>query len=373
MSDTGSAPSIEARSLLKRHGNVLAVDRVSLTVSRGEFFSILGPSGAGKSSILRMLAGFEHPDEGEIRIDGRSMAGVPPNRRPVNMVFQSYALFPHLSVLRNVAFGLEMQGAARRDIDARVDAMLELTQLQHTRDRLPAQLSGGEQQRVALARALVNRPAVVLLDEPLSALDEQLRQEMQAELKAVQERVGVTFVCVTHHQAEALSMSDRVAVMDRGRILQVGRPEDIYEAPAELFVARFVGLSNELRGTVVECKDGEGRLQPSATGGEISGLRPIRVPVGPGIAQGAAATFVIRPERLRFLSKESQPAGENYLHGAVEKRFYTGHRIHFVVRIAESVRWQVGVSNEAQSQTLPAVGARVCVAWNPPEGVLFRE
>src|SRR5438552_3260972 len=210
------------REVTKRHGTTLAVDHLSLTIRKGEFFAILGPSGSGKTTTLRLLAGFEQPDAGEIIIEGQPMQGVPPNRRPVNLVFQNYALFPHLTVAQNVAFGLEMKGLPAAEISPRVAETLEMVRLAGKQDRLPSQLSGGEQQRVALARALVNRPAVLLLDEPLGALDKQLRLEMEVELKALQERVGITFVCVTHDQEEALTMSDRLAVMNHGRLLQDG-------------------------------------------------------------------------------------------------------------------------------------------------------
>ncbi|MBA3754098.1 MAG: ATP-binding cassette domain-containing protein, partial [Nitrospira sp.] len=212
-SRSAKLPVIEIRGIVRRHGPVTAVDQVSFEVRRGEFFSILGPSGAGKTSVLRMLAGFEDPDQGDVLIDGRSMLGVPPNRRPVNLVFQSYALFPHLTVFENVAFGLKMRRVAPPLIAEQVREALTMVKLLGKESRLPAQLSGGEQQRVALARALVNKPAVVLLDEPLAALDQQLRQEMQVELKSIQEQAGLTCVCVTHHQEEAMMMSDRIAVM----------------------------------------------------------------------------------------------------------------------------------------------------------------
>src|SRR5574338_864198 len=255
--------NIEADHLVKRYGAVLAVDGVSLRIRPGECFSLLGPSGAGKTSILRMLAGFETPDTGTLSIEGQSMAGVPAHRRPVNLVFQSYALFPHLRVGENIAFDLEMKRLPRHEILGRVADILAMVKLSGTENRWPHELSGGEQQRVALARALVNRPAVVLLDEPLSALDQQLRQEMQVELKSIQEQVGITFVCVTHHQQEALAMSDRVGVMRQGRLVQVGAPSDVYEQPANLSVARFIGESNELSGQFRDIGGGYGMLAPS--------------------------------------------------------------------------------------------------------------
>lgn len=364
MSGSVADSSIQAKGLVKRYGSHPAVDHVSFEIRRGEFFSILGPSGAGKTSLLRLLAGFEQPDAGDILIDGRSMAGVPPNRRPVNLVFQSYALFPHLSVFRNVAFGLEMQRTPARKIESRVGAMLDLVRLGPARDRLPAQLSGGEQQRVALARALVNRPSVLLLDEPLAALDERLRQDMQQELKAIQGQVGITFVCVTHHQAEALAMSDRLAVMHRGTILQIGRPRDIYEAPADRFVAQFVGTSNELSGTLVGVEAGVGTMRaPSLVEGP-----PLRVRAAPGLQTGAGVVLLLRPEQVRVSRSEPAEPDENRLAGTVENVIYAGNRQHCLVRIGESVLWTVDLPAHAGA---PSVGARVGVVWKASDGALF--
>lgn len=353
--------SIETISLVKRHGATLAVDRVSLSVRRGEFFSIVGPSGAGKTSVLRMLAGFETPDEGDVLIDGRSMAGVPPNHRPVNLVFQSYALFPHLTVAENVAFGLEMRRMPGSEIAPRVRAALDMVKLESKRDRLPAQLSGGEQQRVALARALINRPSVVLLDEPLSALDHQLRREMQVELKQIQAQVGLTFVCVTHHQEEALTMSDRIAVMNGGRVHQVGRPSDIYETPASPFVARFIGLSNELRGRV---RTGDaGRWLHSEPLGS-----PVRVPADGRIAEGSAV-LILRPERLH-LAGEPDPAYENRVPARVQQVLYAGSDVHYVVRLNDRVPWQVKTLNTETTKSA-SPGELVYVCWRSSEGVLL--
>src|SRR3989441_1982845 len=259
------------REVTKRHGDTLAVDRLSLTIRKGEFFAILGPSGSGKTTTLRLLAGFEQPDAGEIIIEGQPMQGVSPNRRPVNLVFQNYALFPHMTVAQNVAFGLEMKGLQAAEIGPRVAEALDMVRLTGKEDRLPSQLSGGEQQRVALARALVHRPAGLLLDEPLGALDKQLRLEMEVELKALQERVGITFVCVTHDQEEALTMSDRLAVMHHGRLLQRGTPEEIYTAPASAFVASFIGVANSppRPGRAIEG-------QPAT--GAVEGIRLVHAP-----------------------------------------------------------------------------------------------
>ena len=359
--------SIDIQALLKRHGATVAVDHVTLQIRRGEFFSLLGPSGAGKTSLLRMLAGFETPDAGEIRIDGRSMTGVPPNRRPVNLVFQSYALFPHMTVAGNVAFGLEMQRVPRGEIADRVGAALELVRLSEKRDRMPAQLSGGEQQRVALARALVNRPAVVLLDEPLAALDQQLRQEMHTELKRIQEQVGITFVCVTHHQEEALALSDRLAVMQQGRVMQVGSPEDLYERPENLFVARFVGASNEVEGMLAGVEAGKGDLLPHG----LAARRGIRVSVPEGLQSGTRVVMTVRPERIRVLPGHGADAVGNCLQGVVESMRYIGSEWQGIVRIGEAVRWTIHAPNAGSGARPVVVGAPVSLQWSPDDGVVI--
>src|SRR3989442_7119416 len=282
--------SIVMREVTKRHGTTVAVDHLSLSIRKGEFFAILGPSGSGKTTTLRLLAGFEQPDAGEISIEGQPMQGVPPNRRPVNLVFQNYALFPHMTVTQNVAFGLEMKGLPSAEIGPRVAEALEMVRLVGKQDRLPSQLSGGEQQRVALARALVNRPAVLLLDEPLGALAKQLRLEMEVELKALQERVGITFVCVTHDQEEALTMSDRLAVMHHGRLFNDAAPEEIYTAPASAFVASFIGVSNSLPGRVQAI---EGQRGPEA----VQRVRLVHAPAGTGVGGGGSGPVTIPPRR----------------------------------------------------------------------------
>lgn len=361
--------SIDITSLVKRHGATLAVDHVSLTVQRGEFFSLLGPSGAGKTSVLRMIAGFETPDEGTIRIEGRSMEAVPPNRRPVNLVFQSYALFPHLTVAENVSFGPRMQGVPRGEIASRVRASLDLVKLTSKEERLPAQLSGGEQQRVALARALVNRPAVLLLDEPLSALDQQLRQEMQVELKSIQERAGCTFVCVTHHQEEALTMSDRVAVMHQGQVLQIGRPQDLYESPNSAFVARFIGVSNELRGIVRRIDGGRAVLQPS----ELPGEAQIALPDYTTLEEGTVVTLLLRPERLRLSTLPQSLKGEQSLAGSVDKVLYSGSDRRYLVRLGERLVWNVRVPNDESGRNGLQRGDVVYVRWHMADAVVLSE
>jgi len=357
-----SHASVELREVVKRHGSTVAVDHLSLSVRRGEFFSILGPSGSGKTTTLRLIAGFERPDQGDMLIDGRSIVDVPPNLRPVNLVFQQYALFPHLTVFGNVAFGLEMRGVARAEIQSRVGEALDMVQLAGKGDRLPTQLSGGEQQRVALARALVNRPAVVLLDEPLGALDQQLRQEMQGELKAIQEQVGLTFVCVTHHQEEALTMSDRVAVMDHGRLLQVGAPQDIYDAPASLFVAEFIGLSNRLDGRIAAVQGTRCRI-------EAPGLPAIQADVPEGAGPGSAVSIVVRPERLHLSQQATVSGFDNVVPARVAKAVYNGHEMQYQLRIAERLLWTVRVPNADGGQKRFLPGEAVMVRWNRGESV----
>src|SRR3954449_757680 len=265
-SDSSRIPAIElvgiAKRFQSRRGVVTAVDRVDLMIAEGEFFSLLGPSGCGKTTTLRMIGGFEEPSEGQILLYGRDVVGVPPNHRDVNMVFQSYALFPHMSVYDNVAFGLRRKGVDGAEVNRRVSQMLDLVQLEGKSDRRPRELSGGQQQRGALARALVNGPRALLLDEPLAALDLKLRQAMQIELKRIQREVGITFVYVTHDQGEALTMSDRIAVMNDGLIEHLGTPREIYERPATAFVAGFIGTSNVLSGTIARTDAGRAVIEP---------------------------------------------------------------------------------------------------------------
>jgi spermidine/putrescine transport system ATP-binding protein len=315
-----------------------------------------------------LIAGFESPDQGAIHIDDRPMAEVPPHRRPVNLVFQSYALFPHLTVQQNVAFGPTMAGLSREEIRLRVRNALDMVKLSGKEDRLPGQLSGGEQQRVALARALINRPAVLLLDEPLSALDQQLRQDMQGELKAIQERVGITFVCVTHHQKEAMALSDRIAVMHQGRVLQIGSPAEIYNNPASVFVAQFVGASNELRGTLVD--------RASAKGGVLQALdldhaQDLRVNVTEDSTQHTMQTLVVRPERIHLSTSLASPAFDNQLQGRVEKVFYMGSDLQYIVRLSQAVQWTVQVPWRSDMEKPWPIGTDVFVQWQTGDGVLL--
>ncbi|MGH7209290.1 MAG: ABC transporter ATP-binding protein [Nitrospiraceae bacterium] len=358
--------SVEIRDVVKYHGTVLAVDHLSLEVRRGEFFSVLGPSGSGKTTTLRLLAGFERPDQGEILIEGRSMRDVPPNLRPVNLVFQSYALFPHLTVFGNIAFGLEMRRITRAEIQSRVHAALDMVKLGNQHDRMPSQLSGGEQQRVALARALVNRPAVVLLDEPLGALDQQLRQEMQVELKAIQEQVGITFIYVTHHQEEALTMSDRVAVMNRGRVLQIGSPQDIYESPVSAFVANFIGLSNHVAGRIASMTDARWTIS-------VPDLPTILVRRPGGVVEGSQVSLVLRPERLHLSRDVHRNGFDNTVPARIDKMIYNGSEVHYLLRLSNNASWKVRVPNSGGEQKRFLIGEAVFVRWNADEGIVLSE
>jgi spermidine/putrescine transport system ATP-binding protein len=320
--------------LVKQFGDVTAVDGINLQMPAGEFFSMLGPSGCGKTTTLRMIAGFEQPTAGQILLDGDDMAFTPPHKRNVNTVFQSYALFPHLSVQDNVAFGLRRQKRPKSEIKQRVGEALELVQLNGLERRKPAQMSGGQQQRVALARALVLKPAVLLLDEPLGALDAKLRKALQIELKALQQQVGITFIYVTHDQEEALTMSDRIAVMSEGRVEQVANPNEVYEEPSTTFVADFLGVSNLMSVTAHgesggRCRVSLGEFELYAARGDISTSGDTRI--------------VIRPERVRLEPHES--SGENRIPGMVERVVYLGNANQVIVGLATGDKVQALVQN----------------------------
>ncbi len=363
----GEVPGVELKSVTKRFDDLVAVNDLSLALAGGEFFTLLGPSGCGKTTTLRMVAGFEQPTTGEIRIEGTDVANLPPHRRPTNTVFQSYALFPHLSVKDNVGFGLRRKGVAKAEIEQRVDAELGRVGLAAEANRRPSQLSGGMQQRVALARALVNLPKVLLLDEPLGALDLKLRKGLQVELKRIQRDVGITFVYVTHDQEEALTMSDRIAVMNRGQVEQVGGPEEVYERPATTFVAGFIGVSN---------------LMPA----KVSGPDEVRLDQGPtvvaranGFSIGEGCHAVVRPEKLRVERVDgadtASASGMPRVEGVVESSLYLGTSTQIVVVLGKEVRMTVLVPNadEEERQRLPGGGARVALTWEPEHMHLVRE
>jgi spermidine/putrescine ABC transporter ATP-binding subunit len=300
--ESTAKPIISFRNITKRWGSTMAVDNVSLDIEPGEFFALLGPSGCGKTTLLRMLAGLEVPTEGEVLIDGQDMAEIPPNRRAVNMVFQSYAVFPHMTVSDNVAYGLKIDGVPPAERDKRVQEALDLVQLGHLGTRMPDQLSGGQRQRVALARALVKKPKVLLLDEPLSALDAKLREAMRFELSQLQQKVGITFIMVTHDQDEALAIASRIAVMNKGSIAQLGTPSDLYEFPSSRFVADFIGSVNMFEGKLISDKSNEATVS-------CAELEPHRVHVPHGVAGQEMSTVwvAIRPEKMTLHKNADAP------------------------------------------------------------------
>jgi spermidine/putrescine transport system ATP-binding protein len=343
------AVAVEARNVSKVFGagadSVRALDGVSVTIQENEFFTLLGPSGCGKTTLLRLIAGFELPTSGEILLEGQHVEHLPPYRRPVNTVFQSYALFPHMTVAQNIAFGLEMRKVPRTDIDSTVTQMLGLVKMTGLGDRLPSQLSGGQQQRVALARALANHPKVLLLDEPLSALDLKLRQGMRTEIKNLQQKTGITFIFVTHDQEEALTMSDRIAVMSQGRIQQLGAPLEIYEQPVNRFVADFIGDTNFVNGTI----DGQaGDYVRIRCGG---GLDLLASPIS-GVAPGAKITLALRPEKI--LLKPGQL-------GTVSQIVYVGADTNYEVRLGDGSRINVRLQNTADGHAQFTVGDGVAI------------
>ena len=350
VADDGMA--IELRGIVKRYGAVTALGGATLSIRDNEFFTLLGPSGCGKTTLLRVIAGFEELTEGEIRLYGEDIGNLPPHRRPINTVFQHYALFPHMTVAENVAFGMQMLGIRAAEIGARTSAMLDLVKLADFASRRPAQLSGGQQQGVALARAMAPRPKVLLLDEPLSALDLKLRQSMRMELMQLQQETGITFVFVTHDQEEALTMSDRIAVMSAGSIRQVGTPREIYEAPVDRFVADFIGESNVLEATVDRFEDGECRCRLS-NGAEI----PCRFQSRP--EPGAATHVLIRPERLSLCSEGSGAGPARVLAGVVGPVVYFGTDTQHTVRLDNGPEVIVRSQNAGPSEATFRTGERV--------------
>ncbi|HFC08868.1 MAG TPA: ABC transporter ATP-binding protein [Chloroflexi bacterium] len=367
--------AVELREVVKRFGEtVVAVNGISLRIREGEFFSLLGPSGCGKTTTLRLIAGFEMPTSGSVRIYGEEQGYLPPYQRPVNTVFQNYALFPHMTVAQNVAFGLEMKKVPKDEIKRRVAEALELVRLTGKENRRPKQLSGGQKQRVALARALVNRPKVLLLDEPLGALDLKLRKAMQSELKALQEQVGITFIYVTHDQEEALVMSDRIAVMNEGNVLQVGTPEEIYEHPQSRFVADFIGKTNFIPAEVVALGQARAVQVKLRDGTVVEGSAPHALEV----SQGDQVVLSIRPEKLYITPVGERPQVRNaealsQVDARLVKMFYVGSERRYVVKLADETEVVVQVQNVDRSARRCRVGDQVSLHWRGQHARLLKE
>jgi putrescine transport system ATP-binding protein len=359
-----AAPLVRFDGIVKRFGDVTALDRLSLDIYRGEFFALLGPSGCGKSTLLRLLAGFEAPTAGRVVLDGEDIGHVPPYRRPVNMMFQSYALFPHLTVEGNVAFGLKQERLPRPEIAGRVTEMLRLVRLTEFARRKPDQLSGGERQRVALARSLAKRPKVLLLDEPLAALDRKLREETQFELMELQEKLGTTFVIVTHDQEEAMTVADRIAVMSRGRVVQVGAPTEIYEQPNSRYVAEFVGDVNLLEGRLTEC--GPGGCAIDSPVGRLVSTQAVDA------APGATVWMALRPEKLRISPQRPVSMAENCVGGTVWDIGYLGSLSIYKVRLDNGAVMKAAVANATRLIERPiGWNDRIWLSWTPQAVVVL--
>jgi putrescine transport system ATP-binding protein len=363
--DASIRPLVRFERVTKRFGGVVAVDGLSLDIYEGEFFALLGPSGCGKTTLLRILAGFERAEEGRVLLGEADIGGVPPYRRPVNMMFQSYALFPHLTVAGNIAFGLKQDGLPRGEIEARVQEMLALVKLEAMAGRKPHQLSGGQRQRVALARSLAKRPKVLLLDEPLGALDKKLRGETQFELIDLQARVGTTFVIVTHDQEEAMTLAHRIAVMDRGRLAQVAAPAELYEQPNSRWVAEFIGDVNLIEGAVLSCADG-GIVAADAAG------RRYRLAAHGDVTSGQKIWIALRPEKLRLSAGTAQPAAENCLCGRVHDIGYLGDISLYKIALDDGAMIKASVANVSRAADREiGWGDRVSVSWPVNAGVVL--
>jgi putrescine transport system ATP-binding protein len=366
-SDPSAKPYISFKNVTKKFGDFTAVDNLSLDIYNREFFALLGASGCGKSTLLRMLAGFEQPTTGEIVLDGQNLAGTPPYRRPVNMMFQSYALFPHMSVEKNIAFGLRQDGMPKAEIDDRVAQMLKLVKLEQFAKRKPNQLSGGQRQRVALARSIAKRPKVLLLDEPLGALDKKLREETQFELMDLQQSLGLTFVVVTHDQEEAMTMADRIAVMSHGKVVQVATPAEIYEAPNCRFVADFIGDVNILDGNVTSAQSGIVEIA-------VDSALTLRTASSEAPAAGSRASLAIRPEKLRVTPRPPANASVNATEGEIWDIAYLGDMTVFHVKLKSGQVLKASSLNAVRAVEEPfAYDQNVWVSFDENAGVLLKD
>ncbi|MBW8301299.1 MAG: ABC transporter ATP-binding protein [Hydrogenophaga sp.] len=368
--DPASVPFIRFENVTKRFGDFTAVKDLTLDIYEREFFSLLGPSGCGKTTLMRMLAGFEEPTEGRILLQGKDISGVPPYRRPTNMMFQSYALFPHMTVAKNIAFGLEQDNMPKAEIEARVAEMLKLVKLEEFAKRKPNQLSGGQRQRVALARSLAKRPKVLLLDEPLGALDRKLREETQFELMDIQQTLGTTFLIVTHDQEEAMTVSDRIAVMDKGVIMQVATPAEIYEAPNSRYVADFIGDINIVEGKLESVrKVAEGDL---ATVICDSGFKVVVDQPSCNAEPGSAVAFAIRPEKVRISADAPVDSSVNALTGTVWDIGYLGDFSVFIVKLADGTTFRAAQANTHRLVDRPiTVDDKVWLTWPVDAGLVL--
>ncbi len=367
-SDPAARPLVRFEGVSKQFAGVAAVDALSLDIYQGEFFALLGPSGCGKTTLLRMLAGFQTPDAGRVLLDGTDITDVPPHRRPINMMFQSYALFPHLTVAGNVAFGLKQEGRPKSFIDQRVAEMLALVKLESFAARKPHQLSGGQRQRVALARALAKQPKVFLLDEPLGALDKKLRDETQFELMALQQRLGLTFIIVTHDQEEAMTMADRIGIMHQGKLVQVGTPAEIYEAPRTRWVAEFIGEVNLFDGVTVGSATGVSHVDTQA--GRLSVQSE-------ALHTGSKVSIAVRPEKVaiaREKPRETSEGAANAMYGTIADIAYLGDLSVYKVRLPSGMLMKASVANtDRRASGLLHRGEEAWLSFSPDAGVLIRK
>lgn len=361
---------VRVYKVVKHFGDFAALKGVSLEIKKGEFFSLLGPSGCGKTTLLRILAGFETPDQGQVFLNDQDILPLPPNKRPINTVFQNYALFPHLNVFDNIAFPLKLKKISKPEIISRVGEMLELVHLKEHAFKKPNQLSGGQRQRVAIARALINRPNVLLLDEPLSALDAKLRQQLLVDLDEIHDAVGITFIYVTHDQTEALGVSDRVAVMNKGEILQIGAPHEIYEAPATSFVAEFIGETNTLEGTIT-------RVEADVVYIDTEGLGVVEVTAEGQWQVGERVIHTIRPEKIRITKERPshEQKDDNVFHGKVHERIYFGHQSKFYVNIDNGPLFKVFKQHVNYMDMGPLIKweDEVYIAWDADDGYIVQK